>query len=68
MGLALRFFIYFGRTMKHDQTSDPDSLAEIWRRAEHRRFEDVRAWLARLFEPRALYARVSRAEGKSLLR
>jgi hypothetical protein len=48
--------------MKHEQHSDPDSLAEIWRSAEQRRFEDVRAWLARLFEARAVgYPKVSGA-------
>jgi hypothetical protein len=31
---------------------DPDSLTEIWRSAEHRRAEDIGAWLSCFFEQR----------------
>jgi hypothetical protein len=30
--------------------TDPDGFAEVWRRAEQRRAEDMRGWLGQLFE------------------
>jgi hypothetical protein len=37
--------------MEREQNqTDPDGLAEVWRSAEQRRAEDIRAWLGHVFE------------------
>jgi hypothetical protein len=37
---------------REENKADCDDLAEIWRSAEQRRAEDIRAWLGRFFEQR----------------
>jgi hypothetical protein len=39
--------------MQHDRYDfDDDDLAEVWRRAQHRRTEDVYSWFTNIFKKR----------------
>jgi hypothetical protein len=47
------FFEKMNLHMQHERHDfDGEELAEIWRRAEHRRTEDIRCWFAELFNKR----------------